>query len=117
MKSFPLRGPLLCLLLVGLAACSKHKPPAPPPPHVSVVTVHKQDVLNQQLTLLLAEQNLSDTQALLAQSSVALVRNLGGGWDYKDMQAAGNGASSKATAASAPDAASDQQQASMPPPR
>jgi membrane fusion protein (multidrug efflux system) len=44
MKSFPLRGPLLCLLLVGLAACSKHKPPAPPPPKVSVVTVHKQDV-------------------------------------------------------------------------
>jgi membrane fusion protein, multidrug efflux system len=44
MKSFPLRGPLLCLLLVGLAACSKQKPPAPPPPHVSVVTVHKQDV-------------------------------------------------------------------------
>jgi membrane fusion protein (multidrug efflux system) len=29
---------------VGLAACSKHKPPAPPPPHVSVVTVHRQDV-------------------------------------------------------------------------
>ncbi|HEY4350277.1 MAG TPA: efflux RND transporter periplasmic adaptor subunit [Paraburkholderia sp.] len=44
MKSFPLRGRLLCLLLVGLAACSKHKPPAPPPPHVSVVTVHRQDV-------------------------------------------------------------------------
>ncbi|CAB3751605.1 efflux RND transporter periplasmic adaptor subunit [Paraburkholderia humisilvae] len=44
MKSFPLRGPLLCLILVGLAACSKHKPAAPPPPRVSVVTVHKQDV-------------------------------------------------------------------------
>ncbi|WP_459713817.1 efflux RND transporter periplasmic adaptor subunit, partial [Paraburkholderia sp. 2C] len=44
MKSFPLRGPLLCLLLVGLAACSKQKPAAPPPPHVAVVTVHKQDV-------------------------------------------------------------------------
>jgi membrane fusion protein, multidrug efflux system len=44
MKSFPLRGPLLCLLLVGLAACSKNKPAAPPPPHVSVVTVHRQDV-------------------------------------------------------------------------
>jgi membrane fusion protein, multidrug efflux system len=44
MKSFPLRGPLLCLLLVGLAACSKQKPAAPPPPRVSVVTVHQQDV-------------------------------------------------------------------------
>jgi NodT family efflux transporter outer membrane factor (OMF) lipoprotein len=77
----------------------------------------QQDVLTQQLTLLLAEQNLNDTQALLAQSSVALVRNLGGGWDYKDMQAAENGTSSKATAASAPSAASDQQQASTPPPR
>ncbi|CAB3769087.1 efflux RND transporter periplasmic adaptor subunit [Paraburkholderia solisilvae] len=44
MKSFPLRGPLLCLFLLGLAACSKHKPAAPPPPKVAVVTVHKQDV-------------------------------------------------------------------------
>lgn len=77
----------------------------------------QQDVLTQKLTLLLAEQNLSDTQALLAQSSVALVRNLGGGWDYKDMQTAEGSTSSKATAASAPNAASDQQQASMPPPR
>jgi len=79
--------------------------------------VSSQDVLTQKLTLLLAEQNLSDTQALLAQSSVALVRNLGGGWDYKDMQTAEGSTSSKATAASAPNAASDQQQASMPPPR
>jgi NodT family efflux transporter outer membrane factor (OMF) lipoprotein len=78
----------------------------------------QQDVLTQQLTLLLAEQNLSDTQGLLAQSSVALVRNLGGGWDYKDMQTAEGNASSKATAGPAPNAASNpQQQASTPPPR
>lgn len=44
MKSFPLRETLLCLLLAGLAACSKHKPATPPPPRVSVVTVHRQDM-------------------------------------------------------------------------
>ncbi|HVE07711.1 MAG TPA: efflux RND transporter periplasmic adaptor subunit [Paraburkholderia sp.] len=50
MKSFPLSGPLLCLSLVVLAACSKNKPAAPPPPKVAVVTVHKQDVpLTRQL--------------------------------------------------------------------
>ncbi|HEY3596617.1 MAG TPA: efflux RND transporter periplasmic adaptor subunit [Paraburkholderia sp.] len=50
MKSFPLRGPLLCLSLVALAGCGKSKPAAPPPPHVAVVTVHTQDVpLTRQL--------------------------------------------------------------------
>ncbi|GAB2888443.1 efflux RND transporter periplasmic adaptor subunit [Paraburkholderia jirisanensis] len=50
MKSFPLSGPLLCLSLVVLAACSKNKPAAPPPPKVAVVTVHKQNVpLTRQL--------------------------------------------------------------------
>ncbi|MFC0396918.1 efflux transporter outer membrane subunit [Paraburkholderia rhizosphaerae] len=77
----------------------------------------QQDVLTQQLTLLLAEQNLSDTQALLTQSSVALIRNLGGGWDFKDMQSTGaNSTTSPAPAKPA----SDQQQTSTaetPPPR
>jgi outer membrane protein TolC len=42
----------------------------------------EQGLLIQQLTLLQAEQNLSDTQALLTQGSVALIRNLGGGWQW-----------------------------------
>jgi NodT family efflux transporter outer membrane factor (OMF) lipoprotein len=44
----------------------------------------EQNVLTQQLTLLLAQQNLADTQALLTLSSVTLVRNLGGGWQWHD---------------------------------
>jgi outer membrane protein TolC len=42
--------------------------------------------LTQQLTLLQAEQNLKDTQSLLAQSSVTLVENLGGGWQSGDLK-------------------------------
>jgi NodT family efflux transporter outer membrane factor (OMF) lipoprotein len=44
----------------------------------------EQNVLSQQLTLLLAQQNLADTQALLTLSSVTLIRNLGGGWQWDD---------------------------------
>jgi NodT family efflux transporter outer membrane factor (OMF) lipoprotein len=44
----------------------------------------EQDLLTQQLTLLQAEQNLRDSQALLAQGTVALVKNLGGGWQWDD---------------------------------
>ncbi len=45
-------------------------------------SVSEEDLLTQQLTLLQAEQNLKDTQALLTQSSVTLIRNLGGGWQW-----------------------------------
>jgi NodT family efflux transporter outer membrane factor (OMF) lipoprotein len=44
----------------------------------------EQDLLTQQLTLLQAEQNLRDSQALLAQGTVTLVKNLGGGWQWDD---------------------------------
>ncbi len=44
----------------------------------------EEDLLTQQLTLLQAEQNLKDTQALLTQGSVALIRSLGGGWQWDD---------------------------------
>jgi NodT family efflux transporter outer membrane factor (OMF) lipoprotein len=47
-------------------------------------TASEQDLLTQQLTLLQAEQNLQDSQALLAQGSVTLIRNLGGGWQWED---------------------------------
>jgi NodT family efflux transporter outer membrane factor (OMF) lipoprotein len=47
-------------------------------------TASEQNVLTQQLTLLLAQQNLSDTQAALSLSSVTLIRNLGGGWQWND---------------------------------
>jgi outer membrane protein TolC len=40
--------------------------------------------LTQQITLLSAEQSLKDTQGLLIQSSVTLIRNLGGGWQWQD---------------------------------
>ncbi len=44
----------------------------------------EQDVLTQRLTLIQAEENLRDTQALLAESAVTLVKNLGGGWQGED---------------------------------
>jgi NodT family efflux transporter outer membrane factor (OMF) lipoprotein len=47
---------------------------------VAAGTASEEEELTQQLTLLLAQQNLSDTQGALVQASVGLVRNLGGGW-------------------------------------
>jgi NodT family efflux transporter outer membrane factor (OMF) lipoprotein len=47
----------------------------------------QQDLLTEQLTLLEAEQNLNDTQGLLTQGSVALIKNLGGGWQWGDVKA------------------------------
>jgi NodT family efflux transporter outer membrane factor (OMF) lipoprotein len=49
-----------------------------------VGSASEQDLLTGQLTLLQAEQNLKDTQALLTQGSVTLIRNLGGGWQWDD---------------------------------
>lgn len=43
-------------------------------------TLSEQSLLTQRLTLLLAEQNLRDTQSQLTQSSITLIKNLGGGW-------------------------------------
>jgi NodT family efflux transporter outer membrane factor (OMF) lipoprotein len=45
-------------------------------------TVSEQDELTERLTLIQAQQNLSDTQALLTQGSVTLIKNLGGGWQW-----------------------------------
>ncbi len=47
-------------------------------------SVSEEDLLTEQLTLLQAEQNLKDVQAALAQSSVTLIKNLGGGWQWDD---------------------------------
>src|SRR5579862_5952704 len=49
-----------------------------------VGTASEQNLLSEQLTLLLAKQNLNDTQAALAQSSVTLIKNLGGGWQWDE---------------------------------
>jgi outer membrane protein TolC len=46
----------------------------------TVGTASQQNLLNQQLTLLQAQQNLEDTQASLTQNTVTLIKNLGGGW-------------------------------------
>jgi NodT family efflux transporter outer membrane factor (OMF) lipoprotein len=48
----------------------------------------QQNVLTQRLTLIQAEEGLRDTQALLAQSNVLLVKNLGGGWQREDANVA-----------------------------
>jgi len=48
----------------------------------------EQNLLTQQLTLLSAEQSLKDTQGQLIQSSVTLIRNLGGGWQWHDTKQA-----------------------------
>ncbi len=40
------------------------------------------------MTMLEAERNLRATQALLAESNVQLVKNLGGGWQRDDAEVA-----------------------------
>ncbi|WP_109481602.1 efflux transporter outer membrane subunit [Paraburkholderia sp. C35] len=50
--------------------------------------VSQQNVLNQRITLIQSQQTLRDTQALLAQSHVLLIKNLGGGWQRDDADAA-----------------------------
>ncbi len=44
-------------------------------------TASVEDLLDQQLVLVEAEQSLRDTQSALAQSDVTLIKNLGGGWE------------------------------------
>lgn len=48
----------------------------------------RQTLLNEQLTLLSARQNLQDSQASLTQSSVTLIKNLGGGWQWDESRGA-----------------------------
>ena len=74
--------------------------------------VSQQNLLTQRLTLLEAKQNLRDTQALLAESNVALVKNLGGGWQRDDAQmasvpAAASSPASEAAVRSAPAPSAD----------
>ncbi len=45
-------------------------------------TASQEALLTQQLTLLQAQQNLEDTQSSLAQDTVTLIKNLGGGWQW-----------------------------------
>ena len=54
----------------------------------TVGTTSEQSLLTQQLTLLQAEQNLKDTQASLTQSTVTLIEDLGGGWQWDDARGA-----------------------------
>jgi outer membrane protein TolC len=53
-----------------------------------VGTASQQSLLNEELTLLSAKQNLQDTQASLTQSSVTLIKNLGGGWQWDESRGA-----------------------------
>jgi len=53
-----------------------------------VGTASEQNLLSEQLTLLVAKQNVNDTQAALAQSSVTLIKNLGGGWQWDETRKA-----------------------------
>jgi len=55
-------------------------------------TASEQSLLTQKLTLLQAEESLKDTQAALAESSVTLVKNLGGGWQWDSSRNAPAGA-------------------------
>lgn len=48
----------------------------------------EQTLLTQQLILLQAAQNLKDTQASLTASTVTLIENLGGGWQWDDAKGA-----------------------------
>jgi NodT family efflux transporter outer membrane factor (OMF) lipoprotein len=58
-----------------------------------VGTASESSLLTQQLTLLTAEQNLKDTQALLTQGTVSLIKNLGGGWQWDKARQASNDSS------------------------
>lgn len=49
-------------------------------------TASGQNLLTQQLTLLQATQSLRDSQSLLTQGSVTLIKNLGGGWEWNEHQ-------------------------------
>jgi NodT family efflux transporter outer membrane factor (OMF) lipoprotein len=53
-----------------------------------VGTASQESLLTEQLTLLSAQQNLQDTQASLTQSSVTLIKNLGGGWQWDESRGA-----------------------------
>jgi NodT family efflux transporter outer membrane factor (OMF) lipoprotein len=71
----------------------------------NVGAASQQSVLNQRLTLIQAEENLRDTEAALAESNVTLVKNLGGGWQQGDGEAAAappSGTTSAARAAPSP---------------
>jgi NodT family efflux transporter outer membrane factor (OMF) lipoprotein len=63
--------------------------------------VSQQNLLTQRLTLIQAEQSLRDTQALLAQSNVLLVKNLGGGWQRDDAEVASVPAAASSPASAA----------------
>ena len=54
----------------------------------TVGTASEQNLLTQQLILLQAAQNLKDTQASLMTSTVTLIENLGGGWQWDDKKGA-----------------------------
>jgi NodT family efflux transporter outer membrane factor (OMF) lipoprotein len=51
-------------------------------------TASEQTLLTQQLILLQAAQNLKDTQASLTTSTVTLIENLGGGWQWDNSKGA-----------------------------
>ncbi len=51
-------------------------------------TASEQTLLTQQLILLQAAQNLKDTQASLTASTVTLIENLGGGWQWDSAKGA-----------------------------
>jgi outer membrane protein TolC len=58
-------------------------------------TASEQSLLNERLTLLSAKQNLEDSQALLTQSSVTLIKNLGGGWQWDESREAATATTSR----------------------
>lgn len=49
-----------------------------------VGTASEESLLSEKLTLLSAKRNLQDSQASLTQSSVQLIKNLGGGWQWSE---------------------------------
>jgi NodT family efflux transporter outer membrane factor (OMF) lipoprotein len=73
-------------------------------------TASEEDLLTQQLTLLQAEQNLKDTQALLAQGGVTLIKSLGGGWQWDDVKGSATAGQDRSF-----DRGSALREASMPP--
>ncbi len=65
-------------------------------------TASEESLLTQKLTLLQAEESLKDTQAELAESSVTLVKNLGGGWQWDSSRNAPTEAQARAAQSGTP---------------
>ncbi len=68
-------------------------------------TASQQSLLSEELALQAAKQNLQDSQAMLTQSGVTLIKNLGGGWQWDESREAAAASTSDQHTGASPTAA------------